>query len=101
MPTLMTTDAPSTAVDVASPGSSIETTIHTPQQNGRIEAITRGETISPVDSTFRLLGGTAEGAIGATGSWVVGLIGVVTFSLWFRKAYKHANILKASYEHSR
>ena len=31
----------------------------------------------------------------------VGLIGVVTFSLWFRKAYKHANILKASYEHSR
>lgn len=31
----------------------------------------------------------------------VGLIGLVTFFLWFRKAYKHASILKASYEHSR
>ena len=31
----------------------------------------------------------------------VGLSGLVTFFLWFRKAYKHANIIKASYEHSR
>ncbi|CAM9939090.1 unnamed protein product [Chrysoparadoxa australica] len=38
--------------------------------------VARGETISPVDSTFRLLGGTAQGAIGSTGSWIVGLIGV-------------------------
>ena len=38
--------------------------------------VARGETISPVDSTFRLLGGTAEGAIGSTGSWIVGAIGV-------------------------
>jgi D-xylose transport system permease protein len=40
--------------------------------------VARGETISPVDSTFRLLGGTADGAIGSTGSWVVGLVGVTT-----------------------
>ncbi|SEG30111.1 D-xylose transport system permease protein [Thalassococcus halodurans] len=37
--------------------------------------IARGETISPVDETFKLLGGGPFGAIGATGSWIVGLIG--------------------------
>lgn len=34
----------------------------------------RGETISPVDPTFALLGGGPYGAIGATGSWIVGAI---------------------------
>lgn len=38
--------------------------------------ITRGETISPLDSTFKLLGGGPYGAVGATGSWIVGVIGV-------------------------
>ncbi len=37
--------------------------------------IARGETISPVDATFALLGGGPYGAIGATGSWIVGLLG--------------------------
>ena len=32
-----------------------------------------GKTISPVDSTFQLLGGGPYGTIGATGSWVVGI----------------------------
>lgn len=36
--------------------------------------VARGETISPVDETFKLLGGGPYGAIGATGSWIVGLI---------------------------
>ncbi|MGV6811709.1 MAG: sugar ABC transporter permease [Brevirhabdus sp.] len=36
--------------------------------------VARGETISPVDSTFALLGGGPYGAIGATGSWIVGAI---------------------------
>ncbi|HSG53943.1 MAG TPA: sugar ABC transporter permease, partial [Paracoccaceae bacterium] len=31
-----------------------------------------GKTISPVDSTFQLLGGGPYGTIGATGSWIVG-----------------------------
>lgn len=31
-----------------------------------------GKTISPVDQTFALLGGGPYGAIGATGSWIVG-----------------------------
>ena len=34
----------------------------------------RGETISPVDSTFALIGGGPYGSIGATGSWIVGLL---------------------------
>jgi D-xylose transport system permease protein len=34
----------------------------------------RGETIAPVDSTFALLGGGPYGAIGAGGSWIVGLL---------------------------
>jgi D-xylose transport system permease protein len=33
-----------------------------------------GKTISPVDSTFALLGGGPYGAIGAAGSWIVGLL---------------------------
>ncbi|HSJ83083.1 MAG TPA: sugar ABC transporter permease [Acidimicrobiia bacterium] len=34
--------------------------------------VTRGVTISPVDPTFRLLGGGPQGSIGGTASWVVG-----------------------------
>ena len=33
-----------------------------------------GRTISPVDSTFALLGGGPYGAVGAVGSWVVGTL---------------------------
>lgn len=33
-----------------------------------------GKTISPVDSTFQLLGGGPYGAVGAVGSWIVGLV---------------------------
>ncbi len=36
-----------------------------------------GKTISPVDQTFALLGGGPYGAIGATGSWIVGIIGCI------------------------
>lgn len=39
--------------------------------------VTRGVTISPVDPTFRLLGGGPEGSIGGTPSWVVGGIACV------------------------
>ncbi|MBV2358677.1 sugar ABC transporter permease [Thalassococcus sp. CAU 1522] len=50
--------------------------------------VARGETISPVDSTFQLLGGGPYGAIGATGSWIVGLVGcaaVVALVLFGRR----------------
>ena len=36
--------------------------------------VANGKTISPVDETFALLGGGPYGAIGATGSWIVGLL---------------------------
>lgn len=34
--------------------------------------VTRGVTISPVDPTFRMLGGGPQGSIGGTASWIVG-----------------------------
>jgi D-xylose transport system permease protein len=36
--------------------------------------VTRGVTISPVDPTFRMLGGGPQGSIGGTASWIVGAI---------------------------
>ena len=43
--------------------------------------VARGETISPVDETFSLLGGGPYGAVGGTGSWIVGLIACAAI-LW-------------------
>jgi D-xylose transport system permease protein len=36
-----------------------------------------GRTISPVDSKFALLGGGPYGAVGATGSWLVGILACI------------------------
>ncbi|MBE1204936.1 sugar ABC transporter permease [Aminobacter carboxidus] len=36
--------------------------------------VTSGQTIAPLDATFQLMGGGPQGAIGATWSWVVGLV---------------------------
>ena len=46
--------------------------------------LARGETISPVDANFKLLGGGPYGAVGATASWVIGLVAcvVVLGLLW-------------------
>jgi D-xylose transport system permease protein len=41
---------------------------------GAAYLVARGETISPVDSTFALLGGGPHGSVGAYGSWVIGII---------------------------
>ncbi|MEN9894475.1 MAG: hypothetical protein RIR97_327 [Pseudomonadota bacterium] len=38
--------------------------------------VARGETISPVDATFALIGGGPYGSIGATGSWIVAVLAV-------------------------
>jgi D-xylose transport system permease protein len=43
--------------------------------------VARGETISPVDSTFALLGGGPYGSVGSTGSWIVGLLACAAI-LW-------------------
>jgi D-xylose transport system permease protein len=36
--------------------------------------VTSGQTVAPLDDTFRLMGGGPEGSIGATWSWIVGLL---------------------------
>jgi len=46
--------------------------------------VARGETISPVDSTFALLGGGPNGAIGAMGSWIVGILACAAILLLLR-----------------
>lgn len=43
--------------------------------------VSDGKTIAPVDSTFALLGGGPYGSIGATGSWIVGILGCAAI-LW-------------------
>jgi D-xylose transport system permease protein len=37
--------------------------------------VARGQTIAPLDSTFKLMGGGPYGAVGATASWIIGIIG--------------------------
>jgi D-xylose transport system permease protein len=44
---------------------------------GLIFRYAQGQTIAPLDSTFRLLGGGPTGSIGELASWVVGLIAIV------------------------
>lgn len=39
--------------------------------------VTSGQTVAPMDSTFRLMGGGPYGSIGALASWVVGVIACV------------------------
>lgn len=39
--------------------------------------VTSGQTVAPLDVTFRIMGGSTEGSIGATWSWIVGLIACV------------------------
>jgi len=36
--------------------------------------VTSGQTVAPMNATFRLMGGGTDGSIGATWSWVVGLV---------------------------
>ncbi len=47
-----------------------------------------GQTIAPMDSNFRLLGGGAEGTIGGTWSWIVGglaCVGIVALQVMKRR----------------
>lgn len=41
---------------------------------GLIFRFQQGQTISPLDSTFRLLGGGPEGSLGEIGSWIIGIV---------------------------
>lgn len=43
--------------------------------------VTGGQTVAPLDATFRLMGGGPEGSIGARWSWIVGAIGCAAVAL--------------------
>lgn len=44
---------------------------------GSAYLVARGETIAPVDTTFALIGGGPYGTIGATGTWIVGVLACI------------------------
>ncbi|MFW8696459.1 sugar ABC transporter permease, partial [Mesorhizobium japonicum] len=46
--------------------------------------VTSGQTVAPLDATFQLMGGGPAGSIGATWSWVVGIVAclAVVFALF-------------------
>ena len=44
---------------------------------GLIFQYAQGQTLAPLDPTFRLLGGGPQGSLGFVGSWVVGIVAVV------------------------
>lgn len=48
--------------------------------------VTSGQTVAPMDATFRLMGGGPGGAIGATWSWLVGLAACVAVVLMLANA---------------
>ncbi|RWC04278.1 sugar ABC transporter permease [Mesorhizobium sp.] len=43
--------------------------------------MTSGRTVAPLDSTFQLMGGGPRGSIGATASWIVGILACVAVAL--------------------
>ncbi|MBO6717362.1 MAG: sugar ABC transporter permease [Rhizobiaceae bacterium] len=52
--------------------------------------VTSGRTVAPMDATFRLMGGGPEGAVGATWSWIIGLVGcaAVVLALFSARAQR-------------
>ncbi|HET9416294.1 MAG TPA: sugar ABC transporter permease [Candidatus Limnocylindria bacterium] len=44
---------------------------------GLIFQYAQGQTLAPLDPTFRLLGGGPQGSLGEIGSWIVGVVAVV------------------------
>lgn len=50
-----------------------------------------GRTISPVDPTFALLGGGPYGAVGSTGSWIVGIIACIGV-LWLLQSRRKQRV---------
>ncbi|OUS04255.1 sugar ABC transporter permease [Rhodobacterales bacterium 52_120_T64] len=55
--------------------------------------VTQGQTVAPLDSTFRMLGGGVEGTLGSQLSWLVGMVAtiaaVVTIVLARRRKSNH------------
>lgn len=53
--------------------------------------VARGETISPVDASFALMGGGPYGSVGALGSWVVAALGCAAV-LWLLARGRQARV---------
>jgi D-xylose transport system permease protein len=51
---------------------------------GLIFRFQQGQTIAPLDPTFQLLGGGPQGSLGATASWIVGILACagIVYTLW-------------------
>jgi D-xylose transport system permease protein len=50
---------------------------------GAAWSLASGRTIAPMDSTFQLLGGGSRGAIGGTGSWILGGVAALAIIYYF------------------
>ncbi len=50
--------------------------------------VARGETISPVDANFALIGGGPYGSVGVTASWIIAIVGCVLIALTIRSSRK-------------
>ncbi len=49
--------------------------------------LTSGQTVAPLDPTFRLMGGGPQGSIGATWSWIVGVVACLGV-VWLLRAQR-------------
>ena len=56
--------------------------------------VTSGQTVAPLDSTFQLMGGGPRGSIGATWSWVVGIVACVAILLMLVNARRQRKRFK-------
>jgi D-xylose transport system permease protein len=63
--------------------------------------VTQGQTVAPLDATYKLLGGGAEGTLGATLSWALGVIAtivaVVLMILSRKQKSKHGFTVKPAW----
>lgn len=50
---------------------------------GAAWSLASGRTIAPMDSTFQLLGGGSRGALGGTGSWILGAVAALAIVFYF------------------
>lgn len=53
--------------------------------------VTTGQTVSPLDSRFELLGGGVLGTIGGTASWIVGVLGIAALVIGAARARRKRN----------
>lgn len=50
--------------------------------------VTSGRTVAPMDGNFRLLGGGVEGSVGATASWIIGILACIAIVAMLHVARK-------------